>query len=169
MTSFEYDNTETEDNSKNDDKDKAFAYIARVLGMKSYSEYELRKKLSEHKFTAEAAEYAISKLTEMNLIDDMQYAINFVAGCRIKGYGKIRIKQELLRRGIDRQIAEDVLSSDADENTTDEDFIKNFLAKRFAGSETDQKTVSKAVSALMRRGFTWEQISAAMHKYTEEL
>ena len=54
----------------------------------------------------EAADYALAWLTERSLLNDMLFAESVVRSYTRKGYGAARIRQELTRRGIDRDTAE---------------------------------------------------------------
>ena len=169
MIDLEEEFSENGNIPKNDDKKKAFAYAAKTIGMKSFSEYELRKKLAGRNFSDEAAEYAITRLKELHLIDDAQYAADIANHYKIRGYGKGRVRQELFRRGIARDVAEDILDNEDNDDEEEEDFINKFIAKRLAGRDVDREMLSKTAAALMRRGFTWERISSAIRKYTDEL
>ena len=78
-----------------------------------------------------------------------------------KGYGALRIRQELLRHGIRREQAETALAGfDADL-----DKMTALLNKRLRGDLSDRKEVGKAVAALQRRGFRWDDIRRALDAY----
>lgn len=169
MMNLEQEFSETDNITENNDGQKAFAYVARVIGMKSFSECELRKKLAGRSFSDEAAEYAITRLKELHLINDEQYAADIANHYKTGGYGKGRVRQELFRRGIAREIIENILDNEAEDEAAEENFINEFLAKKLSGRDVDRKMLSKAAAALMRRGFTWERISSAIRRYTDEL
>lgn len=55
----------------------------------------LRDKLLDKGHDEEAADYALAWLAERSLLDDAAYAESVVRSCARKGYGAMRIRQEL--------------------------------------------------------------------------
>ena len=89
----------------------------------------------------------------------------FVRGYTRKGYGAARIRQELTRRGIDRDTAEAAMQT----FSPDEAQMLALLEKRLRGDVSDRKEVEKAVAALQRRGFAWNDIKRALETYGNSL
>ena len=65
------------------------------------------------------------------------------------------------RRGSPRDLWEDALAQANDPAET----IDTFVSKKLAGKEPDRKELKKVSDALMRRGYGWEEISAALGRY----
>ena len=76
---------------------------AKQLSYRALSAKMLRDKLLGKGHDEEAADYALAWLTERRLLDDVAYAESVVRGYTRKGYGAMRIRQELGRRGVDRE------------------------------------------------------------------
>lgn len=72
---------------------------ARQLSYRALSASMLRDKLLDKGHDEQAAEYAVAWLLERGLLDDAAYAESVVRSCARKGYGELRIRQELARRG----------------------------------------------------------------------
>lgn len=84
----------------------ALDMAAKQLSYRALSAKMLRDKLLAKGHDEEAADYALAWLTERSLLNDALFAESVVRGYTRKGYGAARIRQELTRRGIDRDTAE---------------------------------------------------------------
>lgn len=73
--------------------------------------------------------------------------------------------QELRRRGVDAAQAEAAM----DCYEPDWESMEALLDKRLHGDLSDRKEVNKAVAALQRRGFVWEDIRTALNRYGASL
>ena len=76
-----------------------------------------------------------------------------------------KARQELTRRGIDRDTAEAAMQT----FSPDETQMLALLEKRLRGDVSDRKEVEKAVAALQRRGFAWNDIKRALETYGNSL
>ena len=77
-----------------------------------------------------------------------------------KGYGAGRIRQELQRRGVPRELWDEALT----ELTESDDKLDRFIASRLK-DPSDRAQVQKVSAALYRRGFSWEEIRAALARF----
>ena len=78
----------------------------RIIGARAMSVKELTDRLKEKGESPENAEDAAAWLQELHLLDDAQYAAMCVRHYAAKGYGAGRIRSELYRRGIPRELDE---------------------------------------------------------------
>ena len=131
-----------------------------LLSQRMHSQKELRDKLIRKGESAEAAEAAIAWLADHGYLDDAGYAGSVVRHYSQKGYGAQRIRSELSRRGLPRELWEDAL----EEISEPGEQIDAFLQKRLKNPE-DRKEVQKLSAALLRRGYSWEEIRAAFQKF----
>lgn len=146
---------------------RSFAALAlcknRALELLSYrpmSAKELRDKLVQKGEEAEAARAAVDWLQEKRLLDDGRYASMVVRHYAAKGYGEGRVRQELQRRGVPRELWEEAL----EELPETADKLDAFLSSRLS-DPGDRAQVQKVSAALLRRGFSWEKIRAALARY----
>ena len=139
----------------------ALDMAAKQLSYRALSAKMLRDKLLAKGHDEEAADYALAWLTERSLLN----AESVVRGYTRKGYGAARIRQELTRRGIDRDTAEAAMQT----FSPDEAQMLALLEKRLHGDVSDRKEVEKAVAALQRRGFAWNDIKRALETYGSSL
>ena len=87
---------------------------------------ELTDRLKEKGESPENAEDAAAWLQELHLLDDAQYAAMCVRHYAAKGYGAGRIRSELYRRGIPRELWDDALQ----ELPEQDDQIDTLLRRR---------------------------------------
>lgn len=137
----------------------------RIIGVRAMSVKELTDRLKEKGERPEDAEEAAQWLLEMHLLDDRQYAEMCVRHYAAKGYGPGRIRSELYRRGIPKDLWEDALVSLPEQD----DQIDRLLRRKLRGEHPDKNDLRKASDFLYRRGFQWEEIRAAIQRYQEEM
>lgn len=145
--------------------DKAVACAARILSRRALSEKMLFDKLLLKEFPKELAEYAVERMKYLGAINDVAYAESCLRSLANRGYGTLRIKNELKKRGISREIYDAILS----EHEPDIERLTAFLDKKLCGDLSQRKEIQKAAAALQRKGFRWEQISQALRAYEAQL
>ena len=131
-----------------------------LLSYRPMSAKELRDKLTEKGEERAAAEAAVAWLCEHSFLDDARYAGMVVRHYAGKGYGAGRIRQELQRRGVPRELWDEALT----ELTESDDKLDRFIALRLK-DPSDRAQVQKVSAALYRRGFSWEEIRAALARF----
>ena len=140
-------------------KERAFAMVAR----KSMSRNALGDKLLELEPEGEAEVSAVlERLEELGLIDDEAYAKTVVRHYSRKGYGAAKLRDELYRRKVPKELwAEALAEAEASEESVD-----GFIAKKLDGVEApDRKDFQRVSNALARRGFGWEEIREGMERW----
>jgi regulatory protein len=135
-----------------------------MLSRRSMSRAEMVKKLIEKGEDEDTAEYCADWLVEHSLIDDESYAAAVVRHYAAKGYGAGRVRAELGRRGISRELWENALSS-MPEN---DDKIDRFISARLTDPD-DRDAVRKISQALFRRGYSWDEIRSALERHRAEI
>ena len=135
-----------------------------LLSYRPMSARELREKLVQKGETAENAEAAVDWLRSRGFLDDERYAGMVVRHYAGKGYGAGRIRQELHRRGIARELWDEALK----EMPEQEDKLDKFLSSRLK-DPGDRAQVQKVSAALLRRGYSWEEIRAALARFRADI
>jgi len=136
----------------------------RILGKRSFSEKEMFKRLIEKGESSDNAEETVQWLVELGYINDSDYATLIVRHYSGKGYGVTRIKDELYKRGIARDLWDEKLD-DIDESEM-EDTALAFIKKKMRGG-TEKDDLRRASDALVRRGYSYEEAKSAINRYTE--
>ncbi len=111
-----------------------------------------------------AAEAVAERLSELGLLDDEEYARTVVRHYAAKGFGVRRIRDELYRRGVPRMYWEDALAGLEEPDDT----LDKLVRQRLRGAEPTRENLKKVSDYLARRGFGWEEISAALRRYGAE-
>lgn len=136
-----------------------------LLSARPYTARGLRRKLSE-KLDEDSASSAVERMVELGLVDDLDYARRFAADCvNLKGYGHPRIVRELLGKGVDREIIDQVLEERGDDPRLQ---IKELLRRKYLHRMEDEKGSRRAVAALQRLGYRYGDIRAALLELEEE-
>lgn len=156
------------ENQKYHIKKKAFSLIARRL----HSASEIRMKLRQKKYDKELVEEVINDLSANKYIDDKKFADEFAdEKIRLKLWGKSKIKNELMKRGIDLQIISDVLDEKFQEgndiNNAVELAEKKFNTLRGRNLE-EIKLKQKLYAFLSARGYDYETSKDAVDKIIGE-
>lgn len=130
-----------------------------LLARREYASGELAAALVRRGYTAGAIAQALVQLGEEGLLDDGRYAENLVRSLSRRGQGVTRIRQALTEAGIGPQLLEAALA-------TAPDFFQlaGAVRRRRFGDvlPTDWPEKAKQMRFLQYRGFTADQISAAL-------
>ena len=135
-----------------------------LLMRKPQSRRELSRRLREWEASDEEAEAICDRMEELGYLNELEYAGRVVRHYVSKGFGERKIRDELYRRGVPRELWEKALAQIEDNSES----LDAFLEKKLRGSH-DPKDVKKASDALVRRGFSWSEISDALRRYGMEV
>lgn len=142
-----------------------------LLEHRAHSKRELTEKIARTASSREAAQAAADHLEEIGLIDDRAYGESYARELFLrKRFGARRVRQELARKGIDREIIDQVLSQyqeDGGEEAMAGENIALVLSKKYPLWREDEKVRRRAVAALQRLGYTYGQIQGVMGELDE--
>lgn len=145
-------------------KRRCFNRALNILSRRDHCEKELFNKLRRTDGD-EAAAHAVERVKSLGYINDERYAQNLAEelGSR-KGYGLRAIRSELIKRGVDRETADNTINS----ITLDEsDNIRVLLEGKFSRKLTTEKGRKQVFAALMRLGYSYSDIRSALSEYNE--
>ncbi|MCR5484996.1 MAG: recombination regulator RecX [Clostridiales bacterium] len=144
---------------------RAYNKALSLISIRDHGRRELLDKLKKD-FDPDDAEAAVEKLEEIGYIDDKKFAENLADELmRRKKFAPKRIMQELQRRGIDRETAEEAVSGlDID----GERCIIELLETKFAHSLSDEKGIKRTFNTLLRMGYGVGEIKDAMRYAADE-
>ena len=139
-------------------KEKALSLLTR----KPQSRGELERKLAQWGAGPQEAGDICDRLEELGYLNDGAYTAQVVRWFSGRGYGERKLRDELYRRRVPRELWEEALEQAADPA----DSIDAFLEKKLRGARPgDPKELKKASDALARRGYSWPDISEALRRY----
>jgi regulatory protein len=140
----------------------------RALGLlvrREHSRKELTRKLTARGVEAEDAQAAVERMTAEGWQDDARFAELLLRSRANNGYGPLRIRAELGMHGLDRDTvvaAMEAYDGDWTENARD------LARRRFPGRLDDRAIQRKAADFLLRRGFSGDQVRAAVRLDDDE-
>ncbi len=133
--------------------------------MRPHSEKEARdylyKKIYEKKLDREYIDLIIKKLKAKNYLNDEKFAEWWVENrFAKKGVSLKRVKMELMKKGINREVIERFLS---ESERNDRDEILKIIAKKRAKYPDDQKLIGY----LVRQGFDYQTVKTIVEESKE--
>ncbi|HET9453739.1 MAG TPA: regulatory protein RecX [Gemmatimonadaceae bacterium] len=142
------------------------------LEFKARSVAELRRKLLQKGGSAEEVDEVIQRLLDQKLLDDAGYARQFARGkLASAGASRHRIAQELSRKGIRRDAANEAIETLTEEEGIDPMAAASRVARKKwkALQSLDEVTRKRRLYAfLARRGFNPDEIRMLMREVEAE-
>lgn len=136
--------------------DKALTHI--TASMKT--EKELRAYLAKKGYLQDVSDYVVEKMKEYGFLDDEAYARAYAESAG-KKKGRRLIASELRRKGVSDEEVEGALAG----LTNETESAKNVLVKYMRGKSCDKKTLYKAYSYLIGKGYDYDTARAALEEY----
>ena len=138
---------------------------ANMIGRRALSRKELERRLVRKGADEADAEAAADWLEDIGAVDDTAYAAAIARDYGRRGYGEARVREELRRRGVPRELWEDALAEMPDSGAV----LDALIQKKCAGELTDPKEIRRVSDSLLRRGFSWSQVRSAVSRYAQLL
>ena len=139
-------------------------YALYLIEFKDRTEKELRYKFKEKGYEENDIEDEIEFLKNYGYINDRRYAEHFTHDAiNIKKWGKMRIRTELLRKGVDRETVDNTIEDAFFE--VEDDLVLTQMQTRFKNSDfSNIKERTRIFNFFMRRGFSPDEIKGAINK-----
>ena len=138
--------------------------IMDFLSRREHSSKEIYQKMSHRVESNEMLVNEINKLISDGLISDERFAESYFQSRKRKGFGPLRIKNELAQRGINDSIFYSI------QPETDWSYLAfQALEKKINGKKPDDiKAILKLKNFLNYRGFEFKDIDKALSMLDEE-
>ncbi len=169
-TGMEIDEGELKTLLQKEELSKAKNYVYRILARRMYTAKEIRDKLNERGYIDEIIQEVIATVERYGYVNDEVYAEEWVKSrIKSKPKGKIALRQELARKGIDKSIIEDVLSQAFDDSSESDMALELARRKISSYSKNDPAVARRKLQGfLLRRGFGYEAVKNAIEQATEQ-
>ena len=131
---------------------------ANMISARPLSKRELSRRLRDKGASNEDAADAADWLEGIGALSDAAYAAMLVRHYSAMGYGMAKLRDELYRRGVPKELWEEALAHAPDAK----EVLKRVIAQRTKGAALDEKGRKKLCDLLLRRGFSWRDVKAAM-------
>ena len=138
---------------------------ARMASGRMLSKKEVQRRLTKKGADeAQAAEMA-DWLESLGAVDDAGYAGAVARHYGAMGYGAGRVRQELMRRGVPRELWDEALAQLPPAGEA----IRRFLDAKLRGRAMTPEESRRLAAALQRRGFSWNDIRPALNERGQEI
>lgn len=144
--------------------DRAVAFLAG----RARSRREMEERLLRSGYRPCTVEMVLFKLEKEGLLDDADFARQWVDARSARRTGRGRIAQELRRKGVSAQEAEEAL-----EALSEEDQLEGAMAlvekalSRVPSGEDSRKTAARITAMLARRGYGYDVAREAISRVME--
>jgi regulatory protein len=137
--------------------EQARALCLRLLTARARTRDELARQLLKRGYPDDVSRRVLDRLTEVGLIDDADFAEQWVRSRRINaGKGKRVLAAELRRKGVDNEVIDEALADiDAGaERQRAEQLVADKLRRERLDDGDDTKVARRLVGMLARRGYS---------------
>lgn len=136
----------------------------KALSYHDYPEAKLKVKLAEkQRYSDEQIRMALTLLSEKHLIDDFDYAHNYISRCLKRGYGFNKAKTELEKQGVKTNIIDEALSEFDDEEAYKQAMALAIKLTNKNTNRSEKALVNNVKEKLFRRGFSQDVIERVMN------
>ncbi|MGH9617557.1 MAG: regulatory protein RecX [Acidobacteriaceae bacterium] len=135
-----------------------YEYAVRSLGRKMRTVAELKRLMRTRAEPGEAGEAAmdavVMRLKELHYLDDTRYAADYTR-MRMDNerFGRRRVQQDLIQRGVHQQIIGNTLDA-AYSELPEADLARRYIERKRLRRPTNEKETARVVRSLVRAGFS---------------
>lgn len=141
----------------------ALARALRFIEYRPRSSGELMRRLERWGYSEEESRRLVDHLAERGILDDRQFAGQFADELMAKGFGRRRVRVELARKRLGRELIDEVLARYPNSEEPDRAFA--VAEARLARMEQrGPDTRKKLVDYLLRRGFSPGEAQSACRR-----
>lgn len=137
-------------------EEQARALCLRLLTVRARTRSELEEQLTKRGYPGDVSTAVLNRLGEVGLVDDADFAEQWVRSRRVNaGKGKRALVAELRNKGIDDEVI-DAAVADIDagaERLRAQELVRNKLRREPLADGDDQKVMRRLVGMLARRGY----------------
>lgn len=142
------------------DREIALNKTAKYISAKMKTVKEVKDYLYQKEYSKVVVDYVISKLLEYKYLDDENYVNAYVNTYKSK-YGMLKLKNNLLLKGIDAKYLETYFS----DYESDIETIMQIAEKYMKNKERTYDNLSKLYRHLASKGYSYDEINSVVNKY----
>lgn len=141
----------------------ATSFALKLLGIRNHSYEELERKLHKKGFNHELCTTVLEEFVRRGIINDRTFGEEMLRSrSQRKPSGKLKMRAELLNRGVAPELADELLSTYESYSLCQQAAAKKIASLRIADEATKKRKVE---TFLRNRGFSWQEISATLRHY----
>ena len=138
---------------------------ANMISTRPLSKKELFRKLRDKGASEADAADAADWLEGIGALSDAAYAAMLVRHYSAMGYGMAKLRDELYRRGVPKELWDEALAQAPDAETV----IEKVILQKTKGAALDEKGRRKLFDLLLRRGFSRQDVKNALSRLGETI
>ena len=146
----------------------AYNYALNLLAARPYTTRSLHRKLIQKEYEAADADEAIRRLVANGLLDDAKYAEQYARSkMTMTGASKRRLQQDLFRKGIKPEIANEAIDAVIEQENIDTVAVVERVAKKKLVQMGDLEPLvlrRRLFSFLARRGYDLDEIKSVVSR-----
>lgn len=152
-----------------DDVEQAREKALRFLSSRPRSEWEVRQNLQKAGYAAGTIDRVLERLRGVGLVDDAAFARYWLDNrAQFKPKGAVALRQELRRKGVDREVVDAMLEERAHQD--DNAALRSALAQAGRYRQLPRQEFAQKLGAyLARRGFDYETVREAVNAAWQQL
>ncbi|KXG75030.1 RecX family transcriptional regulator [Thermotalea metallivorans] len=154
-----------------EEQNKADNYAIKLLSYRPRTAKELQQKMKEKGYEDSVIENTLSVLKEHNYINDEDFAKSFIKDkMQFRKIGKIRMKQELSQKGVEKNIIHKVMAEHMDSEKELETALALGRKKLETTYKNDDRKAQyrKLGSFLQSKGFAYDMIIKVLNMLLKE-
>jgi len=142
----------------------------RFLSYRPRTEREVRDKLREKEFGDAEIARTLDELKSNGLVNDAEFALLYIRNAlALRPAGKLLLTRKLLALGVARKTVDEAIGetlSTEDQQSGAMTTAERLLRKvKGSGKKEDPRKLRQRLAAtLLRRGYSWDTVEAALHK-----
>ncbi|MDR7870757.1 MAG: RecX family transcriptional regulator [Tissierellaceae bacterium] len=153
---------------KAEEQNKVIFSALNILSYSQRSEKEVYTKLMRKGYEEEHVLKAIEYCKERNYINDRLFAESFIKDkTNLNKYGSVRIRYDLIAKGIDKEIIDEVLELDFDDEYSR---AYELASKKIKSYRNDDRNAiyRKLGGFLQRKGYSYDVVMKVLREVLEE-
>lgn len=151
------DETKLETYQLESEKNFAWEKALKLISTRYKTQKEIYVYLQEKGYLPAVIFYVIDKLNEYKFLDDERYAESYISH-KINKDGVLKIKQELLNKGVKEDIIDKVLENQNNQS----DVIISLANKYMKNKDNTKENYVKLIRYLQGKGFVYEEIKNSL-------
>lgn len=149
---------------KNSDDRRAKEKALYLIEYRDHSSKELFDKI-KRSTSEESALVAVEKMKKLGLVNDINFAKKLAKDLFYrKKFASKRVEYELIHKGIDREIAQEIIEEISPEP---KEQLLELLLGKYKNLLKNEKGLKRTISSFQRLGYRWDDIRAVLEEIKE--
>jgi len=162
--------------TKDESRKKALELSLWYLSKSARTVSEIEVRLTRKEYETDDVVYVLKRLKDLNFLNDAEYAKNYVRNAKLgKPKGKHRIRMELIKKGVDKELIDDALEEGFAEGEQEElidsaakIYLKKLQSRSRNGNLPREKVYNRLMGYLLRRGFDYGKVSGKVKEIIKD-